>query len=149
MKLNIATLAVASTAALHIKSAAGEPLYADAERTLPVRIHVHGPGSTAYGIVEARQSTRALKRMDDNDGKVVAASPEERAKAVAEDLASITVSFENFEYRPAGMPDDAEPLAGEDLFRAVYGDQALGFVAKQVSKFVGDWGNFSAASKTA
>lgn len=146
---NIATLAVATTAALHLKSASGELLFADTARKLPIRIHVHGPGSAAYGVVESRQSTRALKRMDDNDGKVVAASPEERAKAVAEDLASITLSFENFEYRPEGAAKDSPSLTGEELYRAVYSDQRLGFIAKQVSKFVGDWGNFSAASTTA
>lgn len=146
MKLNIATLAVAATAALHIKNADGELLFADTERTLPVRIHLHGPGSKAYGVVEARQSSRALKRMEDNDGKVTAASPEERQKHVAEDLASITASFENFDYQPEGASVE---LVGEELFRAVYGEPTLGFIAKQVSKFVGDWGNFSSASKAA
>ncbi|MEG8045743.1 hypothetical protein QP175_05660 [Sphingomonas aerolata] len=52
MKLNIASLAVAATAALHLKNPAGELLFADDERTLPVRILVHGPGSKAYGVVE-------------------------------------------------------------------------------------------------
>lgn len=144
MKLfNIAALAVSSTAAIHLKSPAGEPLYADAERSLPVRIHVYGPGSKAYGVVDARQSARALKRMADNDGKITAPSREERISETAEDLAAITASFENFGYEPAG---DA---TGEELFRAVYADQGLGFIAKQVTKFVADWGNFSAASKAA
>ena len=146
MKLNIASLAVAATAALHVKSPAGELLFADDERTLPVRIHVHGPGSKAYGVVESRQSARALKRMQDNDGKITAATPEERVAETAEDLAAITSHFENFEYQPDGA---TEPVTGEDLHRAVYANQGLGFITKQVAKFVGDWGNFSAASKTA
>jgi hypothetical protein len=146
MKLNIALLAATATAALHVKNAAGELLFADTERTLPVRIHVHGPGSKAYGVVESRQSSRALKRMQDNDGKITAATPEERVAETAEDLAAITVSFENFDYQPDGA---AEPVAGEDLFRSVYADPSLGFITRQVTKFVGDWGNFSAASKAA
>ena len=146
MKLNIASLAVAATAALHVKSPAGELLFADDERTLPVRIHVHGPGSRAYGVVESRQSARALKRMQDNDGKITAATPEERVAETAEDLAAITAGFENFEYQPDGA---ADPVTGEDLYRAVYANQGLGFITKQVAKFVGDWGNFSAASKAA
>ncbi|MES3109632.1 hypothetical protein [Sphingomonas aurantiaca] len=140
---NIATLAVVATAPLHIKNAAGELLYADAERTLPVRIHLHGPGSQVAGVVEARQSARALKRMQDNDGKITAASREERIAETSEDLAALTASFENFEY-PA--PAD---VTGDALFRALYADQSLGFVTKQVMKFYGDWGNFSAASKAA
>jgi hypothetical protein len=146
MKLNIASLAVAATAALHVKSPAGELLFADNERTLPVRIHVHGPGSKAYGVVESRQSARALKRMQDNDGKITAATPEERVAETAEDLAAITSHFENFEYQPDGA---TEPVTGDDLHRAVYANQSLGFITKQVAKFVGDWGNFSAASKAA
>ena len=139
--LNIASLAVAATAALHVKGPTGEPLYADEEGTLPVRIHVHGPGSRAYGIVETRQSARALKRMQDNDGKITAATPEERMTETAEDLAAVTVQFENFEYK---RPDGGT-LTGADLFQAVYLDQGLGFITKQVTKFVGDWGNFKAA----
>ncbi len=146
MKLNIALLAVTSTAALHLKNPAGELLFADAERTLPVRILVHGPGSKAYGVVESRQSARTLKRMQDNDGKITAATPEERVAETAEDLAAITSGFENFEYQPEGAET---PISGEDLFRSVYANQGLGFITRQVTKFVGDWGNFSAASKAA
>ncbi|PTW45071.1 hypothetical protein C8J25_108163 [Sphingomonas faeni] len=146
MKFNIALLACTATAACHVKNPAGELLFADEERTLPVRIHLHGPGSKAYGVVESRQSARALKRMQDNDGKITAATPEERIAETAEDLAAITSHFENFEYQPAGA---AEPIEGEDLFRTVYANQGLGFITRQVTKFVGDWGNFSAVSKAA
>lgn len=140
--LNIASLAVLATAALHVKSPAGDPLYADEERTLPVRIHLHGPGSTAAGVVESRQSARGLKRYQENDGKMTAASPEERLEHTSIDLATLTASFENFTYGDGS-------LTGEQLFRAVYADPSLGFVTKQVAKFFADWGNFSAASKAA
>ncbi|WP_109808418.1 hypothetical protein [Sphingosinithalassobacter portus] len=128
---------VADTSAIHIKNAAGEPLY-DGDK--PVRIHVYGPGSKAYATVEARQSARAVKRMQDNDGKVTVAPHEERLQQAAEDLAAITVRFENLEYPPAKGKEGAE------LFEAVYADPALGFIANQVRKFVGDWGNFRAGS---
>jgi hypothetical protein len=141
--LNIASLAVAATAALHIKGPTGEPLYADAERTMPVRIHLHSLGSDIAGVVQSRQTARTLKRMEDNDGKPTAPTAEERKAETAADLATLTVRFENFEYQPEGA---AEPLHGEALFRAVYGDQTLGFITKQVAKFIGDWGNFSTAS---
>jgi len=70
---DITTEAVADTATIHVKNAQGELLYADADRTKPVQIVVFGPGSKAYGLVEARQSTRAVKRMQDNDGKITVA----------------------------------------------------------------------------
>ncbi|MEG8045742.1 hypothetical protein QP175_05655 [Sphingomonas aerolata] len=74
--------------------------------------------------------------MQDNDGKITAATPEERVAETAEDLAAITAGFENFEYQPDGA---ADPFTGEDLYRAVYANQGLGFITKQVAKFVGDW----------
>jgi hypothetical protein len=146
-KFNIAAAAVALVAPMHVKNAAGEPMYADDERKLPIRIHFHGPGSKAFGVVESRQSARAVKRMQDNDGKVTVAPLEERQTEAAADLASLTASFENFDYAPAGVEEGS--LTGEDLFVAVYSDPLLGFVARQASKFLADWGNFSAASKAA
>jgi len=141
---NIASLAVAATAALHVKGPTGEPLYADEAGKLPVLIHLHGPGSRAFGAVDSRQSARALKRMQDNDGKITAATQEERVAETAEDLAALTARFENFDYQPEGAA-----LTGQDMFRAAYADQGIGFITKQVAKFVSDWGNFKAASKAA
>lgn len=138
--LDITTQAVEETATIHLKSASGELLFADPERTKPVQIVIYGPGSKAFGVVEARQSSRAIKRMQDNDGKVTAAPFEERVKDTAEDLAAITVRFENFEYPPAKGKE------GAALFEAVYADQSLGFITRQVSKFVADWGNFKPGS---
>lgn len=143
-KLNIASLAVSATAILHVKSPTGEPLYADEARTQPIRIVLHGPGSKAYGLVESRQSARALKRMQDNDGKITAATAEERIAETAEDLAAITAEFENFDYQP-----ESGVLSGQEMFKAAYADQGIGYITRQVAKFVGDWGNFSAASKAA
>jgi hypothetical protein len=138
---DITAESVADTATIHVKNAAGEPLYADGDaREQPVQIVVHGPGSKAYGAVEARQSARALKRMQDNDGKITPPTAEERARETAEDLAALTVRFVHFNYPPAG---DAQ---GAELFEAVYGDQRLGFIAKQVSKHLSDWGNFKPGS---
>lgn len=134
--LNITTLAAAAQAALHLKNADGEPLYAGDK---PVRIIVHSPGSRIYGTVEARQTARVVKRMNDNDNKMTVASAEERLAEVAEDLATITIAFENFDTGEAN-------LTGEALFRAVYSNPSLGFITRQVNKFIADWSNFKAAS---
>jgi hypothetical protein len=134
--LNISTLAAAASAAIHVKNSEGEPLY-DGDK--PVRIIVHGPGSRAYSTVESRQTARAVKRMNDNEGKITVASAEERRAETAEDLAAVTIAFENFTH------GDGQ-LQGEDLFKAVYADQSLGYITKQVTKFIGDWGNFRPGS---
>lgn len=135
--LDITAHAVNDTAAIHLKGADGEYLYSDGE---PVRIVVYGPGSKPFAEVEARQSARTVKRMQDNDGKFTQAPLEQRQADLAQDLASVTVVFQNLSYPPAG---DA---LGADLFRAVYADPKLGFIAKQVDKFLRDWGNFKPGS---
>lgn len=132
--MDVTALKIAETGALHVKSAAGEPLY-DGDK--PVRIVVHSPGSRAFGVVESRQAGRTIKRMNENDGKIVVGTPEERLAETAEDLADLTVSFENLSYGDK---------KGHALFKAVYADPQLAFITRQVSKFVGDWGNFKAAS---
>lgn len=127
-------LKVAARGTIHLKDAEGVPLY---DGDAPVRIIVHGPGSKEFGIVESRQTARALKRMNENDGKVTAPSAEERRAETAEDLATITIDFEHLTY------DD---LTGAALFEAVYGDPDLGYITKQVTKYLADWGNFKVGS---
>ncbi|MBD8677925.1 hypothetical protein [Sphingomonas sp. CFBP 13720] len=137
--MDITQTAVVDTAKLHLKDAAGDFLYSDGK---PVRIVIYGPGSKPFAAVEDRQTNRAIKRMQDNDGKVSVAPQETRNAEVAEDLAAITVDFENLTYPPAG---DAR---GAPLFQQVYADPKLGFIVKQVQKFITDWGNFKPGSAT-
>ena len=137
---DITTQAVADTATLHLKDAKGNPLVSEGQ---PVGITLYSPGSAAFSQIEGRQTTRALKRMNDNDGKVTAATPEERRVETAEDLAAITVSFDNLAYPPAAEK------TGAPLFQALYADPKLGFITRQVSKFLADWGNFGAALSAA
>lgn len=134
--MDITTKRVSDTAAIHVKDADGVPMF-DGEK--PVRIIIHGPGSKAFSTVETRQTNRALKRMNENDGKVSAATADERKREQAEDLAAITVRFDNISY---------EDKEGADLFEAVYSDPGLGFIPAQVTKFLGDWGNFKSGSPT-
>ncbi len=138
---DIATMAVASTGALHLKDASGNLMY-DAEGK-PARIHLYGPASPQYSRIEELQTQRALKRAQDNDGKPSAMSAEQRRETTAEDYAAVTASFENFTYSPAGK------ATGEELYRATYSDPALGFIVNQITRFLADWGNFRPASAKA
>lgn len=132
--MDVSTLKAVESSRIHVKNAAGEPLY---NGDKPVCIVVHGPGSRAYAAVESRQSSRALKRMNDNDGKITAATAEERVAETAEDLAELTIAFEGL---------TCGDKQGQDLFHAVYSDPSLGFITKQVSKHLADWGNFKPGS---
>jgi hypothetical protein len=136
--MDILTQAIADTARLHVKGADGLPLYSGPDKK-PVVIVLHSPGSEAYAQIETKQTQRFLKRMDDNDGKRTAMTAEERVSQTAEDLAELTVEFENLEY---------EKKSGRVLLLAVYGDRRLGFIANQVTKYLADWGNFKGAPAT-
>lgn len=138
---DITKQAAVDTAALHLKGADGAHLFDT--KNEPVRIVFYGPGSKAAAAVEAKLSQRALQRMKANDGQVTIASPDERRKERAEDLAAMTVRFENFEYPPAKGKEGAE------LFQALYEDPTLGFIADQGAKFVGNWSGFKPGSETA
>ncbi len=138
--MDITSQRVTDTAAIHLKGADGELLYSDGDLNKPCRIIIYGPGSHQFAAIEARQTSRAVKRMQDNDGKVSAVPPEERRMERAQDLAAVTLAFENFTYPPAG---DA---AGAELFQAFYADPKLGYMTQQVLKEVQDWGKFKPAS---
>ena len=84
--MDASTLKVAATGVIHVKDAAGAPLY-DGDK--PVRITVHAPGSRAYGAVESRQTARTIRRMNENEGKYTTPTAEERLAETAEDLADI------------------------------------------------------------
>lgn len=128
--MDASTLKVAPTATIHVNNAAGEPLYEDGK---PVEIVIHGPGTRVSSTIEARQTARMLKRMNDNDGKITAPSGEDRVIETAQDLAELTISFNNLTYGDK---------VGRELFEAVYGDLELGYITAQVTKKFKDWGNF-------
>ena len=136
---DILDLAVSSTATHHVKNAAGVEQYLNGDREKPVQIVLFGPSTSQYAAVEARQTARALRRREDNDGKLSAPSPEQRLAETAEDLSELTASFNNLPYSPAGEK------TGRELFHALYSDIRLGFIVNQVSKVVSDWGKFASA----
>lgn len=134
---DITTQAVNDLAAIHLKDASGEHMYHEGKK---VEILLYSPGSPQAAQVEARQTARAIKRMQDNDGKISVAAPDVRDAEQAEDLAAITAGFRNFGYPPAGEKQ------GQELYAALYADKSLGFIANQVMKAFRDWGNFKPGS---
>jgi len=130
-------LRVASTAHLHLKDATGRPMFftpvaaAEGEQVkkLPVRIEIYGPGSDEYANAQQAANRRMLAMAKEGQD-LQARSPEERARDVADLLASITVGVE-------GIDLEGRPLV--DL----YADPACGYIREQVNAFAADWANFS------
>ena len=134
--MDIRKLAVAETGALELMDAKDKPLVDDTGA--PVMITLYGPGSRSYAAAQAEQQNRMIDKLKSKGRS--AQSAEDKAREQAEFLAACTASFSpNLEY---------DGLTGPALFRAVYADTSIGFIAEQVGKFLGDWGNFSKGSPT-
>lgn len=150
--MKIATLAVSPIAFLHLKGPDGQHLYEEDKSEfqplngkkppLPVGIELYGPGSTEAAVIETAQSQRALKRMQDNDNKVVLPPIEVQRAETTADLVAYTAGVRNIEIDGP----DGQPLIGKALATALYSDPALGWIKSQVIKFVADWGNFKGGS---
>ena len=126
----ITSLSAKDTFLLELQSGNDEALKDKDGNTLSVTIY--GPGSKPYVKAQAARTQRMLDRMA-RKGKVKL-NAEEQAHESADFLAACTVSFNGWAYKGA---------ADADAILAAYSDPSIGFIADQVSKAVGDWGNFT------
>lgn len=124
--LNLKQMAVAETADIHLRDAADELMFSDGK---PVSITVYSPGTKKFNDAQAEKNSKLMESLKRKGGK-----KDNTFYDTAEFLASVTVSFNNFEYDTG--------LTGKELFLACYLDTSIGFVAEQVAKEVYDWSNF-------
>lgn len=133
---DIRQFAVEETSVLALVSASDEPLVDD--KGEPMTVTLYGPGSKPYARAQAAQQNRMIDKLK-RKGRTEQ-SAEEKAREQAEFLSACTKEFSgNIEY---------DGLAGEALFKAVYADTSIGFIAEQVGKHLGEWSNFSKGSPT-
>lgn len=135
--MDIRKFAVEPTSRLHLRDATDELMYADGDPARPIVAIVHGPGSKQYAKAQAAQQNRIIDKLK-RKGKTEQ-SADQIAAEKAEFLADCTAGFENLDY---------DGLVGAELYRAVYGDTSIGFIADQVAKWMGDWSNFTKGSAT-
>jgi len=134
--MDIKKFAVEETSTIALRSASDEPL--TGEDGEPMTWTVYGPGSKQYARAQAAQQNRMIDKLK-RKGKTEQTA-EEKAREQADFLAGCTKECSsNIEY---------EGLAGEALHRAVLADTSIGFIAEQIGKHLGDWGNFSRPSST-
>lgn len=139
---NLKKFAVKQTAVLHFRDAAGELMYADGpdnkpDLTKPMRAVMYSPGSKEFSAAKAAEQNRSIDLLKAK-GKSKR-SPEEIARDRAATLAACTSAFENIEV----VDDEGNALSGNALFKAVYADQEIGFIADQAAEMLGDWANFT------
>lgn len=139
--MDIRQAAVSETAFLHLRDASDALMYEGDDETKPVGITLYGPGSKSYARANHAKMTRLTQRAHKKGGRGDL-SQEDSAVEVAQYLADVTKEFHYIERTgPQG-----EALTGESLFKAVYGDRELGFIADQAARFTQDWSNFSKGS---
>lgn len=131
---DIRRYAVEETSVLELRGPDDSPLIGDDGK--PMTVTVYSPGSKAYAKAQAANQNRMIDKLK-RKGKTDQTA-EEKNREQAEFLAGCTKEFSsNIEY---------EDLTGEALFKAVYSDVSIGFIAEQVGKHLGEWGNFTMAS---
>ena len=131
---DIRKFAVEETSILELRGPDDAPMVGDDK--LPMTVTVYGPGSKTYAKAQAANQNRMIDKLK-RKGKTDQ-SAEEKAREQADFLAGCTKEFSaNIEY---------DGLKGDALFKAVYADTSIGFIAEQVGKHIGDWANFSTAS---
>lgn len=128
--MDIRKFAVKQTARLVLLDANDKPMVTDDGKECAVNLY--SPASKEFAKAQAAQQNRLLDKLRNKSKSD--STPEQNAKEKAEYLSDCTLSFENVEL---------DKLQGRDLFYAIYSDNSIGFVADQVGKFLGEWGNFT------
>lgn len=136
MAFDITTVASVEMAICELKDADDSPLMDEKGNALSVT--VYGPGSKAYVKATTRRQSRNLERLRRKGKPNMTA--EENVEDAADFLATCTVSFNGWDYPPAGKAE------GFALFKAAYADSSLGFIRDQVAEFISDWANFTSGS---
>lgn len=132
-QFNLAQFELNDTAILTVQDAKGEDdLLVNGQ---PVRITLYGTGSAEFAKAEHRAVNAATARMQAAfRGKAVKNASEISAAELAEKLAACTAHIENF------------PIEGGAL--ALYSNNRLAYIRKQVIKVLDDDANFAKGSAT-
>lgn len=128
--------AASDTADLELNDKKGQPMLdKDGNR---VSITICGPGSKTHSQAKAESRRRARARAEKANGNVFAALDNSEDDEL-HFLSTITVSFNGWEFP---HPGEGKWKSKQEMFKAAYAEQKIGFVREQVERFQADWGNF-------
>lgn len=134
--MDIKKFSVEETAVIELRDAADQPMIGEDGK--PMTWTVYGPGSRQYAKAQAAQQNRLIDKLK-RKGKTEQTA-DDKAREQADFLSGCTKECSaNIEYD--GLKDEA-------LHKAVLSDIKIGFVAEQIGKHLGEWGNFSKPSTT-
>ena len=130
---DISKFAVSPTSTINLEDAEGDQLVN--EKGEPISITVYGPGSKHYQKAQGVRNRAILEYVRKGSKKTM--RDDDQQEMDAEFLSACTASFNGFAYKD---------LTGAEMFKAVYLDTSIGFIAEQVNKTIGDWANFTKRS---
>lgn len=122
---------LSDTSTVDIDLPNGEPMLYQGQR---VKVHVHGPSTTAFTEAKTALDREAAKNMAAAFGVKQKSKDQADKDADVKFLTAITSSIENFPF-PGGTA-------------AVYREPRLKYIADQVRAHLSDLGNFFAGSTT-
>lgn len=138
MSFDITSKRAAETADIRLKDG-DDTIMTDAEGNA-LTVTICGPASKTWQSANAEFARKRAKRVQDS-GKLASAMDDAKADQIAF-LCAITVKFSAAIEHP-----DAKNKG--DLARAIYGDDALGFIRDQVFGESNSWEAFTKGSATA
>lgn len=121
------------TGDIELKGGDNSPLFDD--KGNPLSVTVYSPASKQWEQATAEMNRKRAERMRKSGGKVEAALDNAKADQI-EFLCRVTISLNNFEY----------PAKEGDPIRALFEDDALGYIRDHVYNEVNDWSAFTRAS---
>lgn len=124
-------LAIAATANMMVRDASGNTVE---DAAGPWSITFHSPGTKSYQkAYHAYQEKKSGGLSAIMKGQSDKKDPAQDTLDLADFLAAVTVSFNNFDY---------EGKVGHAAYRAAFADIEIGHVADDANKFLGNRGNF-------
>jgi hypothetical protein len=131
MEFDLSKFELADTAVLTVQNATGDDDLIGADGVSPVTIELYGSGSEQMVKAAHKAGQRAAVRVQSLvRGKLNKREPEIAEEEEVERLVAATRAINNF------------PVSAQDL----YANPKLGYITKQVQKFLGDDANFTQGS---
>ncbi|WP_291591586.1 hypothetical protein [Comamonas sp. UBA7528] len=138
--LTINDLRVSDTAELHLKDAAGAPMFylpagGDPEKDKkPVLVELYGPGSDQYRQAQHAAQRRVMHLAKSGRKSLADRTVDELKADAAKLLVTLTVRFDGLDLQGRPMPE---------VLQALYADPSVGYITEQIDSFCAAWANFS------
>lgn len=134
---DIATKRATGTGKIELKNGDGSTMLDDKGEACTVT--VHGPATKVWEQAHADKNRKRAERLRKNGGKMEAAL-DGAVKDQIEFLCRVTIEFNGGITHP--------DMDAKGLTRAIYEDDALGFIRDHVDTEVNDWAGFTRTSAT-